>query len=63
MLLPYFVSRLVKGYVASKTLLNFIEGLVRVAIFILYLLIISLMKDIKKEHLCTMVQSISVLTV
>ena len=40
MLLPYFVSRLVKGYVASKTLLNFIEGLVRVAIFILYLLII-----------------------
>jgi uncharacterized protein YqhQ len=59
MLLPYFVSRLVKGYVASKTLLNFIEGLVRVAIFILYLLIISLMKDIKKtfmyhgaEHKC-----------
>lgn len=59
MLLPYFVSRLVKGYVASKTLLNFIEGLVRVAIFILYLLAISLMKDIKRtfmyhgaEHKC-----------
>ena len=59
MLLPYFVSRLVKGYIASKTLLNFIEGLVRVAIFILYLLIISLMKDIKRtfmyhgaEHKC-----------
>ena len=59
MLLPYFVSRLVKGYVASKTLLNFIEGLVRVAIFILYLIVISLMKDIKRtfmyhgaEHKC-----------
>lgn len=59
MLLPYFVSRLVKSYVASKTLLNFIEGLVRVTIFILYLLIISLMKDIKRtfmyhgaEHKC-----------
>ncbi len=59
MLLPYFVSRLVKNYVASKTLLNFIEGLVRVAIFILYLLVISLMKDIKRtfmyhgaEHKC-----------
>ena len=59
MLLPYFVSRLVKGYVASKTLLNFIEGLIRVAIFILYLLVISLMKDIKRtfmyhgaEHKC-----------
>ena len=51
MLLPYFVSRLVKGYVASKTLLNFIEGLVRVAIFILYLLIISLMKDIKRTFM------------
>mgnify|MGYP002235885635 FL=1 len=58
-LLPYYVSRLVKGYVASKTLLNLIEGLVRVAIFILYLVLISLMKDIKRtfmyhgaEHKC-----------
>ena len=59
MLLPYYVSRLVKGYVASKTLLNLIEGLVRVAIFILYLVLISLMKDIRRtfmyhgaEHKC-----------
>ena len=59
MLLPYYVSRLVKGYVASKTLLNLIEGLVRVAIFILYLVLISLMKDNKRtfmyhgaEHKC-----------
>ena len=59
MLLPYYVSRLIKGYVASKTLLNLIEGLVRVAIFILYLVLISLMKDIKRtfmyhgaEHKC-----------
>ena len=59
MLLPYYVSRLVKGYVASKTLLNLIEGLIRVAIFILYLVLISLMKDIKRtfmyhgaEHKC-----------
>ena len=59
LLLPYYVSRLVKGYVASKTLLNLIEGLVRVAIFILYLVLISLMKDIKRtfmyhgaEHKC-----------
>ena len=51
MLLPYYVSRLVKGYVASKTLLNLIEGLVRVAIFILYLVLISLMKDIKRTFM------------
>ena len=37
MLLPYYVSRLVKAYVPSKTLLNLIEGLVRVEIIILYL--------------------------
>ncbi|MDD3239014.1 MAG: DUF1385 domain-containing protein [Lachnospira sp.] len=59
MLLPYFISRLLAEYIVSKTLLNFIEGLIRVAIFILYLLLISLMSDIKRtfmyhgaEHKC-----------
>lgn len=59
MLLPYFISRLLAKYIVSKTLLNFIEGLVRVAIFVLYLLLISLMNDIKRtfmyhgaEHKC-----------
>ncbi|MDO5401962.1 MAG: DUF1385 domain-containing protein [Eubacteriales bacterium] len=59
MLLPYFISRLLAKYIVSKTLLNFIEGLIRVTIFILYLLLISLMNDIKRtfmyhgaEHKC-----------
>ncbi len=59
MLLPYFVSRLLSRYIVSKFLLNFIEGIVRVVIFILYILGISQMKDIKRtfmyhgaEHKC-----------
>lgn len=59
MMLPYFISRLLAEYIVSKTLLNFIEGLIRVAIFILYLILISMMKDIRRtfmyhgaEHKC-----------
>lgn len=59
MLIPYFVSRLLTPYVSSQFLLNFIEGIVRVVLFILYILAISQMKDIKRtfmyhgaEHKC-----------
>lgn len=59
MVLPYFVSRLLSTYVASKGLLNFFEGIVRLIIFILYLVIISQLSDIKRtfmyhgaEHKC-----------
>jgi uncharacterized protein YqhQ len=59
MLLPYFISRLLAGYVASQFMLNFLEGVVRVAIFMLYIVAISRMNDIKRtfmyhgaEHKC-----------
>ena len=59
MLLPYFISKLLGKFIVSSTLLNFIEGVIRVVIFILYLMLISLMKDIKRtfmyhgaEHKC-----------
>lgn len=59
MLIPYFISRLLTKYIASQFLLNFIEGVVRVAIFVLYILAISRMKDIRRtfmyhgaEHKC-----------
>lgn len=59
MLLPYFISRLLSKYIVSKLLLNFIEGVVRVLIFILYIFAISRMKDIRRtfmyhgaEHKC-----------
>ena len=59
MVLPYLAARLVSKYIISKTLLNFIEGVVRLLIFVIYILLISMMKDIKRtfmyhgaEHKC-----------
>lgn len=59
MLLPYGISRLLSSVIASKFLLNFIEGILRVLIFLLYVVIISHMNDIKRtfmyhgaEHKC-----------
>jgi uncharacterized protein YqhQ len=59
MVAPYFISRLFARVIGSQWVLNLVEGLVRVAIFILYLVLISMMKDIKRtfmyhgaEHKC-----------
>lgn len=59
MVLPYFISRLLSNVIASKTILNVVEGIVRIAIFVGYMLLISLMNDIKRvfmyhgaEHKC-----------
>lgn len=59
MVLPYLISRTLANYVTSQFLLNFIEGIVRLIIFILYLFAISRMNDIKRtfmyhgaEHKC-----------
>lgn len=48
MILPYFISRLLSGIIASDLLLALIEGLIRMVIFILYVVIISHMEDIKR---------------
>lgn len=57
--LPYFLSSLLKGYILNASLLAIIEGLIRIAIFILYIWGISAMKDIRRlymyhgaEHKC-----------
>lgn len=59
MVLPYLATRLISKYIISKTLLNFIEGIVRLLIFVIYISLISMMKDIKRtfmyhgaEHKC-----------
>ncbi len=59
MVLPYLISRLLSNIIVSKTVLNLVEGIIRIAIFIVYMLLISLMKDIKRvfmyhgaEHKC-----------
>ena len=59
MLIPYYFSRLVGLVVKSQAWMAFIEGIFRIAIFIAYVMLISLMEDIKRvfmyhgaEHKC-----------
>jgi uncharacterized protein YqhQ len=47
-LAPLFITRLINPYIHSSLLFNLIEGIIRLAIFIAYLKVISLMKDIKR---------------
>ncbi|AZR74015.1 hypothetical protein BBF96_11795 [Anoxybacter fermentans] len=46
--LPAWVVKLIQGYVASNLVLNLIEGIVKASAFIGYILVISLMKDIRR---------------
>ena len=57
--LPYFLSGLFKKMISSQMLIAFIEGVIRLAIFLGYIAIISLNPDIKRtfmyhgsEHKC-----------
>lgn len=59
MILPYFLTNYLRDYVVSNTMLAIVEGIVRVGIFVLYVLLISRMKDIQRvfmyhgaEHKC-----------
>jgi uncharacterized protein YqhQ len=47
-LLPLFATNALKSHFQSSIVFNLIEGLIRVAIFIIYLKVISLAKDIKR---------------
>lgn len=46
--LPGFIASLLGGFIESYTLLAVIEGVIRIAIFITYILVISQVKDIKR---------------
>jgi len=46
--LPYYATNLIGFYEETRPLLfNFIDGLIRISVFILYVVIISLMKDVR----------------
>lgn len=51
MILPFFVSRTLSKFVVSAGALNLIEGLIRVMIFILYMVLISFMEDIRRVYM------------
>ena len=48
MVLPYFISGLFDKVISSRFIKSVIEGLIRIAIFIGYILLISRMKDIQR---------------
>ncbi len=59
MVLPYYLSTFLEKYVRNASLLAIFEGLIRLAIFLIYIIAITAMKDIKRlyryhgaEHKC-----------
>ncbi|MDO4284672.1 MAG: DUF1385 domain-containing protein [Eubacteriales bacterium] len=58
-LLPYFISDFLNSYIRNASLMAIIEGVLRIAIFMIYIVAITAMKDIKRlyqyhgaEHKC-----------
>ncbi len=49
--LPYFLSYLLKDFVRNESLMAIIEGILRILIFLLYVVGISLMQDIKRVYM------------
>ena len=51
MVLPYFISSLLESFVRNNTILAIIEGIIRLAIFVGYVVLISAMEDIKRVYM------------
>lgn len=57
--LPYFISSLFEGFIRNRSLLAVVEGVIRIVIFLAYVIGISAMEDIRRlyqyhgaEHKC-----------
>ncbi len=50
-MLPMFLSSLFRTFIKSRALMGLIEGVIRLVIFIGYVLLISLMKDIRRVYM------------
>lgn len=51
MLLPYGLSLIFQRWIASPTLLALVEGVIRVVIFFIYIVIIARMEDIRRVYM------------
>ena len=51
MVLPYFISSFLDTFVRNSTILAIIEGIIRLAIFVGYVVLISAMEDIKRVYM------------
>lgn len=59
MVLPYFLSNILKKHIASRGVITILEGVIRVGIFLAYISLVSRMEDIQRtfmyhgaEHKC-----------
>lgn len=59
MILPYYITSLFEEYIRNASVMAIIEGLIRILIFVGYIVVITMMKDIKRlyqyhgaEHKC-----------
>ncbi len=48
MVLPFFISSLLKRWIVSSMLLSLVEGVIRIAIFLAYIMLISQMEEIRR---------------
>ncbi len=51
MILPYFITSLFEEYIRSASFMAILEGVLRIVIFVGYVLAISLMKDIRRVYM------------
>ncbi len=51
MVLPYFLTAQFQDYIRNASLMAIIEGVIRIFIFVMYVLCISLMKDIRRVYM------------
>lgn len=51
MVLPYYISDIFRNFIVSNTLLAVLEGVIRLGLFTLYVVLISCMKDIKRTYM------------
>lgn len=51
MVLPYFITSLFEEYIRSASFMAILEGVLRILIFVGYVLAISLMKDIRRVYM------------
>lgn len=51
MVLPYFLSSIFEKWIRNTSILAIVEGVIRLLIFLAYVVIISLLKDIKRVYM------------
>lgn len=49
--LPAFITGLVSGYIQSKVALSAIEGVIKIGLFLVYIIVVSKMSDVKRTFM------------